>query len=137
MLKTLSNSLSKLKFNSLQVQEFETSTDAGMAGIRLIFAEGTTLQANYWRLVKDRKERISSFDHGQKYGLPSPLDAVSELQMELQGKTVTEAQLDKETGDLLLQFTENVKLNIFAFSGYEVWEIHFPDGTGEYSNHAK
>jgi hypothetical protein len=50
---------------------------------------------------------------------------------------MTEAQLDKEISDLLFQFTENTKLQIFAFTGYEVWEISFPDGTGEYSNHAK
>jgi hypothetical protein len=46
-------------------------------------------------------------------------------------------QLDKETGDLLLQFSEDIKLQAFGFSSYEVWEISFPDGSGEYSNHAK
>jgi hypothetical protein len=59
-----------------------------------------------------------------------------DLQKELRDKTATGAQLDKETGDLILQFTENVKLQACAFSGYEVWEIHFADGTGEYSNFA-
>jgi hypothetical protein len=46
-------------------------------------------------------------------------------------------KLDKETGDRNLQFTENIKLQACAFSGDEVWEIHFADGTGEYSNFAK
>jgi hypothetical protein len=55
----------------------------------------------------------------------------------LQDGTVTEAQIDKETGDLHLQFTEDIRLQVFGFSGYEVWEISFPDGTGEYSNYAK
>jgi hypothetical protein len=59
------------------------------------------------------------------------------LHRELLDKTVTEAQSDKETGDLLFQFTENIKLQIFAFTGYEVWEISFPDSTREYSNYAK
>jgi hypothetical protein len=103
----------------------------------LLFAEGTRLRADYWRVLRDGKERISSFDHQQQYGLPAPLDAIKELQNELKNKTVTEAQLNKESGDLLLQFTENTKLQIFSFSGYEVWEISFPDGTGEYSNYAK
>jgi hypothetical protein len=137
MLSSFSDSLSRLKSSSVQVLEFAACTDAGLAGVRLIFVEGTTLQANYWRVISDGKERISSFDHRQKYGLAAPIDAVAELQKELRNKTVTEAQLDKETGDLFFQFTENVKLQIFAFSGYEVWEISFPDGTGEYSNHAK
>jgi hypothetical protein len=45
--------------------------------------------------------------------------------------------LDKETGDVLLQFTENKKLQILAFTGYEVWEISFPGGAGEHSNYGK
>lgn len=137
MLKTLSSSLSKLKSNSVQVLEFKAYTNADMAGVRLTFTNSTTLQANYWRVTKDGRELISSFDHRQKYGLPAPIDAIAELQKELQDKAVTEARIDRETGDLLFQFTENVKLQIFAFSGYEVWQIHFPDGTGEYSNYTK
>ena len=106
--------------------------------MRLVFAGGNaTLQASYWRVVKDGKERISSFDHRQKYGLPAALDALGELQGELRDKTVTEAQWDKETGELLFQFTQNIKLQIFAFTGYAVCEISFPDGAGEYSNYAK
>jgi hypothetical protein len=103
-----SDSLSKLKSSSVRVSEFPSFTDAEMACIRLIFAEGTKLRADYWRVVKDGKERISSFDHRQKYALPAPLDAIAELQKELQDKRVTEAQLDTETGDLLFQFTINV-----------------------------
>jgi hypothetical protein len=88
-------------------------------------------------LIRDGKERVSSFDHDQKYGLPAPLDAVKEVEAALRGKVVTNAVLDAETGDLQFQFGENAKLQIFAFSGHEVWEIHFSDGTGEYSNFAK
>ncbi|MGC1415950.1 MAG: hypothetical protein WA817_11745 [Candidatus Acidiferrum sp.] len=137
MLKTLSDSLSKLRSNSVQVLEFEAYTNDDMAGMRLTFANGTTLQANYWRVVKDGKELISSFDHRQIYGLPAPIDAIAELQRELQDRAVVKARLDKETGDLFFEFTENVKLQIFGFSAYEVWQVHFPDGTGEYSNSAK
>jgi hypothetical protein len=60
-----------------------------------------------------------------------------EIQLSAGIGVVTGAQFDKETGDLILQFTENVKLQVFAFRGHEVWEIHFADGTGEYSNFAK
>jgi len=31
----------------------------------------------------------------------------------------------------------DLKLQILNFTGYEIWEIRFPDGTGEYSNYAK
>jgi hypothetical protein len=44
---------------------------------------------------------------------------------------------DRETGDLLLTFTGDTKLRILNVTGYEIWEVRFPDGTGEYSNFAK
>ena len=135
MLSSFNDSLSRLISNSVQVEEFEAYTNTDMAGVRLTFANGTALQANYWRVVKGGKEFISSFDHRQIYGLPALIDAIAELRRELQDKTVIEAQLDKETGDLFFQFTENVKLQIFAFTAYEIWRISFPDGTEEYSNH--
>ena len=99
--------------------------------------DGSRLQAGYWRLVKNGNECISSFDHEQQYGLPAPIDAIETLQRELCGRSVVEAKLDGETGDLHFRFTGDIKLQVFGFSGYEVWEIHFPDGSGEYSNYAK
>jgi hypothetical protein len=45
--------------------------------------------------------------------------------------------INKETGDLLFNFTNDVKLQVLNFTGYEIWQISFPDGTGEYSNYAK
>jgi len=105
--------------------------------VQLLFSNGTKLRADYWRVTKDGKAGISSFDHQQQYGLPAAIDAIAELQGQLQGKTVTDVVLEKETGDLLFQFDGNFKLRVFNFTGYEVWEISFPDGTGEYSNFAK
>ena len=100
-------------------------------------ADGTKLRADYWRVIKDGRASISSFDHKQQYGLPAPIDAVELLTKELQGQLVTDARHETETGDLLLWFTNNIKCQLFNFTGYEIWEINFPDGTGEYSNYAK
>ena len=108
-----------------------------MASVELVFANGSKLEANYWRITKDAKAGISSFDHQQQYGLPAALDAIKDLQEELQQRIVTDAQLHGETGDLLFQFSGNVKFQVFNFTGYEIWHISFPDGTGEYSNYAK
>jgi hypothetical protein len=85
---------------------------------------------------KNKKALISSFDHRQKYRLPSPIDAVETLKRELQGQTVTGVQFDEETGDLRFEFANNTKFQGLNFTGYEVWHISFPDRTGEYSNHA-
>jgi len=108
-----------------------------MASVQLLFGNGSRLRAEYWRVIENGKAGISSFDHNQQYGLPAPIDAIKQLQEQLQDKTVTDARLDGETGDLLFQFADNVKLQVFNFTGYEIWEISFPDGSGEYSNYAK
>jgi len=129
--------LFNLKNGSVRVSATNAYPEAAKASAQLLFADGSKVRADYWRVIKDGKAGISSFDHQQQYGLPAPLDAIKELQKELQDKTVTEAQLDKETGDLLFQFPENVKFQVFNFTSYEVWDIRFPDGTGEYSNYAK
>ena len=109
---------------------------SGEASIIARFSNGSILQATYWRVIKDGKTNLSSFDHGQKYGLPAPIDAKSQLADLLNGKTCQDARCDGETADLILQFDGNTKFQVFNFTGYEIWQIHFPDGTGEYSNYA-
>jgi hypothetical protein len=79
---------------------------------------------------------LSSFDHGQQYGLPAKIDAFSQLEQLLHDKRVTDVLLEARTGDLLFEFAGDLELRVFNFTGYEVWEIHFPDGTGEYSPYA-
>jgi len=69
--------------------------------------------------------------------LPAPIDAVKRLHEILQDKLVTNAFLDYKTGDLFFEFAENISLQVLNFTGYEIWEISFPDGTGEYSNYVK
>jgi hypothetical protein len=138
MISGLEQSLQKLKGCSAQVTESNIyPPENGEASVVILFSDGTKLRADYWRVIKDGRASISSFDHKQQYGLPAPIDAVAALTKDLQGKLITDAQHDKETGDLLLWFTSNIKCQILNFTGYEIWEINFPDGTGEYSNYAK
>ncbi len=78
---------------------------------------------------------MSSFDHQQKYGLPAQIDAIKTLRTELENICCTAVHLDKETGDLILHFSTELRLQVFNFTGYEIWEMTFPDGTGQYSNY--
>jgi hypothetical protein len=135
--KNLRKSLSNLKNISVRVSAVEEYPTPGAASVRLFFADGSQLRAEYWRITKGGKAGRSSFDHHQQYGLPAPIDAIAELQEQLQNRTLTDAQLDSETGDLLFQFADDIKFRVFNFTGYEVWEIHFPDGGGEYSPGAR
>ena len=128
-------SLLELKNAPVHVAASNAYPESGSASVQLLFANGTRLRADYWRVIKDGRAGRSSFDHEQKYGLPAPIDAVEELKGHLADKVLTDVRLDKETGDLLFQFAGRINFQVFNFTGYEVWEITFPDGTGEYSNH--
>jgi hypothetical protein len=98
-------------------------------------SDGTRLQASYWRLITSGRAELSSFDHEQQYGLPAPIDAKAELRKELDGRICIDARLDAETGNLLFDFDGGVRIQVFNFSGYEVWYIVFPDRSGMYSNY--
>ena len=134
MVKSFDKSLSDLRDASVQVSEGDSYPEPGMASVDLFFSNGSRLRAEYWRIIKDGKAGRSSFDHRQKYGLPEPIDAVKELREQLQGRTVTDARMEKETGDLNFKFADNIGLQVFNFTAYEIWEFSFSDGAIEYSN---
>jgi hypothetical protein len=130
-------SLSKLVSTSVIVSPGSGAPEPGMASVELLFTDGTRLEAEYWRLVEDGAASYSSFDHQQLYGLPARIDAVAELRMRLSGKIVTSAVLDRETGDLMFEFTGQIKLQVLNVTGYEIWVLRFPNGAVDYSNHSK
>ena len=127
-------SLSELKNETVRVAAANCYTDF-RASVQLLFGNGTRLRADYWRVKKNGSASRSSFDHEQKYGSPAPIDAVEDLKSQLGDKVLIDVRLDKETGDLLFRFSDGINFHVFNFTAYEVWEIHFPDGTGEYSNY--
>jgi hypothetical protein len=92
-----------------------------MASVKLSFANGTRLEAEYWRMVIDGKAGVSSFDHHKKYGLSAPIDAVTLLEQTLNEKIVTIASVDDATGRLHFGFWGNVSLHVFNFTSYEIW----------------
>jgi len=87
-------SLSKLKNGRVSVSASNAYPEAGAASVQLVFVDGSRLRADYWRVTKDGKAVMSSFDHQQQYGLPAPIDAIAELQRQLQDRAVTDAKLD-------------------------------------------
>ena len=131
------SSLSSLRGATVEVSNSGLPPDPGAASVQLRFSSGTRLRVDYWRTVARGKAGVSSFDHGQRYGLPAPIDAFAELRRVLSGRSVTEARWEPSTGDLVFVFDADIEFQAFNLTGYEVWEIHFPDGTGEYSNYAR
>jgi hypothetical protein len=132
----LQQRLLKLQNDTISILVNDTPDQEGTAHIIIKFADGTILKASYWRLIVDRKSRLSSFDHGTKYGLPQPIDAKAFLINSLDGKICQAVHFDEETADFVFDFEQNKKLQIFNFTSYEIWDILFPDGKGEYSNSA-
>jgi hypothetical protein len=139
MMKSFEENLAKLRNVSVAAVRASTEyniLDDNTASVVVNFSDGTVLKTDYWRLIQDRRALLSNFDHKQKYGLPAPIDAKGQLSNLLEGKICQNVQFDSETGDLTLIFGQVTKLQVFNFTGYEVWEIGFPVGTGAYSDSA-
>jgi hypothetical protein len=77
-----------------------------------------------WRLVTAAGIKATSEDHGHKFGLPAPLDAIDILKKTISQHIVEQYKLDPITGDLLLSFENKCELQFLNLSsGYESWHI--------------
>lgn len=110
----------------------DAESEAGKA-VYLTFSSGIKIYTLHWRVPG--AVGVSSFDHGQQYGLPAPINAIDNLSKLILGKKAIEPKIIFESGDLEIIFENNIKLQIFNFSGYEVWEVKFPNGTTQLSNY--
>lgn len=78
-----------------------------------------------WRLLKDNQIILVSADHGHQFGLPEPLDVVNELSQNLKRQKLTNIQIKKTTGDLILTLTDKHELEVFISSGgFESYNLH-------------
>src|SRR5262245_42027589 len=105
-------------------------------GTSIQFSDGTHLSALFWHLIKASAAMVSIFDHRQHYGLPAPIDALRIIREELVGKQVLDAVMDGSTGDLRFRFDDDLLLEVFNFTGFEIWTVTFPDGSMALSNYA-
>lgn len=81
--------------------------------------------ATLWRLLKDDQIILVSADNGQQFGLPKPVDAVSELSGLLTGQKLTNIKIKKNTADIILTLTAGYVIEIFISSGgYESYNLH-------------
>jgi hypothetical protein len=121
--------------DAIEYEEPPTDTIYSV-GTSIQFTDTTKLEAQFWRLTKEGSPLVSIFDHRQRNGLPAPVDAFHMMRDELVGKEVLNAVMDKMTGDLHFRFEGDVVLEVFNFTAFEIWEVTFPDETGELSNYA-
>ena len=127
-----------VKCEGVDAEEYEEPSSEPIFAVWTLirFSDGTRLRGQFWRLTKAGGPLVSIFDHRRRYGMPAPVDALHIIHDELAGKQVLDASMDETTGDLRFQFEGEVGLEVFNFTAFEIWELRFPDGTGELSNYA-
>jgi hypothetical protein len=82
-----------------------------------------------WRIVAGSRIHVSSSDHGQWFGLPKPFDSAAKAAEILSSSLVRQASFGRDTGDVLLGFDNDSRLEILTTSSsYEGWSIFFPNG---------
>jgi hypothetical protein len=82
-----------------------------------------------WRFVTPDGIAVTSEDHGQKFGLPSPVDAAERVTSRLASLSVQSVSLDPKTGDLFVSFGERLCLQFLQMScGYESWRATTEQG---------
>ena len=82
-----------------------------------------------WRLYANGRIQLGHRDDGQLFGLKQPLDAKRRLLEALEGRSIVEARLSEASGDLVLDFGANSRLDLFNDScGYEGWNFALPGG---------
>lgn len=109
--------------------------ESDSANVCIAIEGGAKIYSSYWRLLIKKGERLSSFDHKQQYGLPAPINAVEELKNKVVGASINEIKYVEESDDIELSFLNNLKLQIFNFSGYEAWELALNKNESVYSNY--
>jgi hypothetical protein len=137
MVDSLDTALSALVGSRVTVLPADIPRDAGQAPVLVSFSTGAVLTAVYWRIVENGMAGYSSFDHEQIYGLPAAINAIDVLRDVVTNRKLTLASLDHRTGDLLFGFSDDLMLQVFNFTGYEIWDMRFPNGAVEYSNYNK
>ncbi len=77
-----------------------------------------------WRIVAQERIALGSDDHGQQFGLPRPVDGVANAVALLGGRTIEAFSVSPVSADLVVDFGDGVRLEIFnSSSGYEAWVL--------------
>jgi uncharacterized protein DUF6188 len=91
------------------------------------FSEASLAVDCLWRIKVGGRIALTSRDHGQKFGLPAPVDAHADASSRLRGRRVLEASMDENSADLFLEFDDRQRLEVLTdSSGYEPWNLHAP-----------
>ena len=94
-----------------------------------VFDAGAVTTPMLWRLIESGRIRVTSEDHGHQFGLPAPVDARKEAESILLSRVIELATVRADTGDLILEFSDDLVLELLQTSGgYEAWHLISPEG---------
>lgn len=80
-----------------------------------------------WQIIAKGHVALASGDHGQRYGLPAPIDAVAGAMDLLAGRAIGRVLVDQASADLRIEFAGAVEIRTFNdSSGYEGWNLGAP-----------
>lgn len=83
-----------------------------------------------WRYIVDGHIALGSEDHGQLFGLSSPVDAETRLRAAIVGRRISGAEVRDDTRDIVITLEFGARIEIVPISsGYESWELTAPDGS--------
>ena len=84
-----------------------------------------------WRIIERGRIMLCSKDHGQKFGLPSHIDAAAKAAELLAGRIVKAFRVREVTTDITIEFSGEGLLEIIPdSSGYESWQVYETSGVG-------
>ena len=109
-----------------------TSATSAEFSFHLGFDGGAALTIEcLWRFVRDGVVVLSSRDHGHKFGLPTPVDALGQFELRVVDLVVSTATVPAGgPADLAIAFTDGLRLDcIVDSSGYESWSLSCPTPT--------
>jgi hypothetical protein len=89
------------------------------------FSGDVTVQTgSAWRLLDHSRLKVTSDDHGHSFGLPEPVDAAARVMSTTAARPVRAASIVVKSGDLLIDFGDEVQLQLLQMScGYESWHL--------------
>jgi hypothetical protein len=103
------------------------SYDNGAEAWSFVFADNISFNISaFWRLLKNKEIWVVSIDQGHKFGHEIPLNILEEVEKLLTGKQLTSIDIKEGTGDLVLELTDGIQIQVFISStGYESYAFNF------------
>jgi hypothetical protein len=78
-----------------------------------------------WQVISNARVSLASGDHGQQYGLSSPIDAAVNALGLLGGRRIESIIPDELSADLLVRLEGDILLRTFNdSSGCEAWQLN-------------